>query len=278
MSDAENAILLKDIWPIENVSDYKVHFGHWNGNEQPLDAWVRAPSNWVEWQEHRPGRNDFNRPYIFSLMEFYHEKDTWLFGGVFRVLSRYEDRYKVTLTELGKSFIGRLKLLSSYRERQRRVNFENHYDGKHTLQVLEILREPYSGQVFPGYEKIDLSFDGLEILVQNDRPDWKAALESVKGIYLITDTKTGKRYVGSAYGDQGIWSRWRSYIDSGHGGNIELQELVKAQKIDYCRANFRFALLEYRPAGTPDETIHVRESYWKDILLSRNKKFGLNKN
>ena len=24
-------ILLKDIWTCENISDYKVHFGRWNG-------------------------------------------------------------------------------------------------------------------------------------------------------------------------------------------------------------------------------------------------------
>jgi len=56
-----------------------------------------------------------------------------------------------------------------------------------TLEVQEILREPYSGRAFPGYEEIHLSFAELETLVHNAQPDWKAALESVKGIYLITD-------------------------------------------------------------------------------------------
>ena len=98
-----------------------------------------------------------------------------------------------------------------------RANFENHYS---SFEVQEVLREPYSGRSFPGYEDVDISFDELETLVRNDRPDWKAALESVKGIYLITDTKTGRRYVGSAYSEHGIWSRWCSYVASGHGGNI----------------------------------------------------------
>ncbi|WP_158810901.1 hypothetical protein [Beijerinckia sp. L45] len=65
----------------------------------------------------------------------------------------------------------------------------------------------YSGRAFPGFDDIDLSFDELETLVRRSRPDWRAALQSMKGIYLITDTKTGRRYVCSAYGDQGIWSR-----------------------------------------------------------------------
>ena len=50
-----------------------------------------------------------------------------------------------------------------------RVNFENHYQN---FEVQEILREPYSGRAFPGFEDIDLSFEELETLVRNDRPDW----------------------------------------------------------------------------------------------------------
>lgn len=69
----------------------------------------------------------------------------------------------------------------------------------------------------------------------------KAALSSVKGFYLVSDVTTGKHYVGSAYGDQGIWSRWSAYIDSGHGGNVELCELVSDPTLDYCRKAFRFA-------------------------------------
>ena len=178
------------------------------------------------------------------------------------------------LTEIGKGFIGRLKLRSTYRDRTTRVNFENHYSN---FEVQEILREPYSGRSFPGYEDIDVSFDELETLVRNDRPDWKAALESVKGIYLITDTKTGRRYVGSAYGEHGVWSRWCSYIGSGHGGNVELRSLVSDPTLDYCRVNFRFALLEHRSNRTPHETVIAREAFWKRILLTRGKQ-GLNRN
>ena len=121
-----------------------------------------------------PKRNEFNRPHIFSLLDFYHEKDVWLFGGVFRVLARHQDRYDVELTELDKPFIGRLKLRSPYRSRATRVNFENHYDGPHTLRVSEILREPFSGRMFPGYEEVTVSFVELETLLRNNRPDWKA--------------------------------------------------------------------------------------------------------
>jgi hypothetical protein len=190
------------------------------------------------------------------------------------VLARHPERYEVRLTEAGEGLIGRLKLRSAYRERTTRASFENHY---RSFEVQEILREPYTGRRFPGYDDIDLSFEELEALVKNARPDWMVALENMKGRYLISDTSTGKRYVGSAYGDQGIWSRWCAYIGSGHGGNVELRALAIDPTLAYCNANFRFALLEHRHSRTDDKIILDRESFWKRILLTRGE-YGLNRN
>lgn len=265
-------ITLQDIWPIKNPNDYKVHFARWSGENQPLDVWVRNKGEWQGWQEYWPGRHDFNRKYIFALAQFYHETDIWLFGGVFRVVAFHNDRYEVELTDMGKGMIGRLKLRSPYRDRTTRVKLEHHYS---TFEVQEILREPYSGRLFPGYEDINLSFGELETLVRNELPDWKAALESSKGVYLITDAKTHRRYVGAAYGEHGIWQRWCSYIASGHGGNAELRSLVSDPSLDYCRKHFWFALLEHRPSRTSDEVVIARESFWKQILLTRSE---LNRN
>lgn len=267
-------ILLKDIWSIPGPEQFKLHFARWNGENQPLEAWVRDKAVWQGWQEYRPAKDDFNRPLIFSVMSFYHEPNAWLFGGIFRVLERRPDRYVVELTDDGAGFIGRLKLQSNYRDRQTRVRFENHYPN---LEVREILPAPFTGQSFPGFEDIDLSFDELESLVRNGRPDWQAPLASVKGIYLITDTLTGKRYVGSAKGEQGIWQRWCDYAATGHGGNVELRALENDPTLEYCRKAFRFTLLEYRSAMTPDAVIQAREDHWKRILLSRGE-HGLNRN
>jgi hypothetical protein len=267
-------IMLKDILPIPNLNEYKVHFAKWNQMNQPLDVFTKDRREWQGWQEYWPGRDEFNRPLIFSLANFYHEPATWLFGGVFRVLARHKDRYEVELTELAAGFIGRLKLHSPYNSRAVRVNMESQYDD---FEVTEILPEPYTGRPFPGYEDIDLSFEEIETLVRNSRPDWKAALESVKGIYLITDTLTGKRYVGSACGDAGIWSRWCAYAGTGHGGNVELRALVTTPDLNYCRTNFRFALLEHRPFRTDDDLVRERESFWKRLLLTRGDQ-GLNRN
>ncbi len=47
--------------------------------------------------------------------------------------------------------------------------------------------------------------------------------------------------------------------------------------LEYCRKAFRFVLLEFRPAPTPDEVILAREAFWKRILLTRGD-YGLNRN
>lgn len=70
---------------------------------------------------------------------------------------------------------------------------------------------------FPGYRHVILPKVTLNLVVDQDVPSWRAALSAVAGIYLITDMKTGKVYVGSATGDGGIWTRWSQYAATGLG-------------------------------------------------------------
>jgi len=141
--EEDDAIYLHEIWPLDNPKEYKVHFARITPDkQQPLDAYVRSQEEWQGWQEYHPKHDDFNRPYIFSLAQFYHESDIWLFGGVFRVLERHPDRYSVELADPARQFTGRLKLHFPHRERGTRLNMENYY---YDFKVAEILREPYSG-------------------------------------------------------------------------------------------------------------------------------------
>ena len=116
----------------------------------------------------------------------------------------------------------------------------------------------------------------MEAIFKNERHDWKAALSSVKGIYLICDRSNGRKYVGSAYGEGGIWARWACYIGTGHGWNDELTKLVATNGVDYACENFVFSLLEIAATTTPDDYIVGREAHWKKVLLTRE--FGYNKN
>jgi len=145
------------------------------------------------------------------------------------------------LTDQFKPFIGRLKIyLDRKRSRQTYCNLETYLD---EFVISEILKEQYTDKKFPGYEDISISFHSLENIIHTEKPDWKAALENVKGIYLITDGEKGKKYVGSAYGEHGIWARWSSYAKTTHGYNDELTMLIKEEGRKYALNNFIFSLL-----------------------------------
>ena len=147
-------IPLKQIWPIENQDQYKVHFARWNKIKQPLDVMVEDFAEWQTWQEYRPNTDAFNREFVFALAQFYHEPETWMFGGIFRIVDRLPDRYVVELDRQGKEFISRLKLRTEYRSRTPRVNLESQID---QLSVVELLRQEYSGRPYPGALTSDTS-------------------------------------------------------------------------------------------------------------------------
>ena len=212
-------LLLHDIFPIAAPNDYKLHFTRWNGAHQPLDVWVRDRAEWQGWHEYRPVRNAFNRPYIFTLIHFYPEPETWLFGGIFRVVRRHPARYEVALTDHGAGFIGRLKLRAASRPRPTRVAFEKHYGG---LEVQEILRAPYAGRVFPGFESLELSFASLKALSQPARPDWKAAL------VLITEPGAGSRLDPARLAERLGLSRVESQVAAGVAEGRSVRELAQA--------------------------------------------------
>ncbi len=271
-------IPISKIIQVDEPSKFKFHAARWNGYDQPLDVYVRNKKEWFEWNAWRNNKNEFSREYIFSLIDFYPEKDTWLFGGIYKVLKRNNvpmaHSYEIEgLTEYS-PYIGRLKVKLKKPPRGRAFYLENYLN---KMKVSEILKQPYSGALFPGYENINHDFNILAPIFENQKSDWKAALENVKGVYVIMDKNTGKAYVGSAYGESGIWSRWSCYIDTGHGGNEELIKVIKKESLDYSRNNFRLSLLEYRSMKVDDKIIQDRERYWKEVFISRGQ-FGYNKN
>jgi len=271
------AISLTTLLPIPDPTEYKVHLASYNGKKQPLDVFVRDREEWDEWNSWRSTRDEFNRAHILSLIDFYPSPGLWLFGGLYKVKSRsnknHSHSYNVERMLLGDELVGRLKVRFERPGRTKALICENYIE---EMVVVELLQEPYSGEVFCGYENINLDFSMLKTIFKTNRPDWKIALENVKGVYLIVDKSNGKKYVGAAYGETGIWSRWGCYIETGHGWNDELTRLINKEGIKYARENFKFSILEYRSMKTDDDTIINRESYWKDVLLTEQ--FGYNKN
>lgn len=114
---------------------------------------------------------------------------------------------------------------------------------------------------FPGFDKLILSYAQLQSVMREHRyASWQTALASVVGIYLITDTRDGRHYVGKADGDENIRQRWATYAANGHGGNVRLRNLDPS--------SFRMSLLRVFDPGTPTHVINRAESHYKQALDS----------
>lgn len=269
---------LSKLIDLEAAEKYKVHLASWNGTTRPLDVFVRDRKEWALWNSWRASKDDFNRDYILSLVEFHPDPGTWLFGGIYQVLSRdntnHAHSYTVALTAQGEELIGRLKIRFARSGRAKAIRLERFIN---EFVVDEVFQSHYSGQEFPGYENVTLDFHELEHIIRSSKPDWRGALLNVKGIYVIFDKSNGMKYVGSACGGTGVWARWATYVETGHGFNDELSRIIATHGIDYARENFRISLLEYRPARTDDQIVIERETYWKVALMSRLP-YGYNRN
>lgn len=256
----------------------KLHCAKYNGEQHPIDALAGSWSDWMDWNRYRPGRNEFNRQFIFSLAHDRKDPTHWLFGGIFEVTGRRDEpkaySYDLKLRkDLMGSFIRRLVVEFTPPGRAVRMNMETFLD---QMAVAAVLEKPYSGEPFPGLDRMNHTFDVLAAAVTQNWQDWRGALQNLKGVYVIHDQQTGQSYVGSAYGSDGIWSRLCQYVDSLDGGNVGLRELVGKKGPQYMKENLRFALLETMLPRTADNDVIDRENYWKEVLLSR--KFGLNRN
>ena len=134
---------------------------------------------------------------------------------------------------------------------------------KQDKPILEIRRSA-GDPPFPGFLEFRECLSGLVSVPMA----WRAALSSVGGIYLLTCPKSGKQYVGSAYGASGFWGRWEEYASSGHGGNLRMRELP--------RSDYQVTVLEVASSSARSEDLIRLEGHWKEKLRSRE--FGLNAN
>ena len=131
-------------------------------------------------------------------------------------------------------------------------------------------------KVFSGFENLILTYDELKEVVENPTiyDAWHTALSSVNAIYLIVDQETGKQYVGSAYGKDGLLGRWSCYVNSLHGNNKLMKELICAYPERYH--HFQFSILQILPKTVTDDEVIQTESLYKKKLLTVP--FGMNDN
>ena len=105
--------------------------------------------------------------------------------------------------------------------------------------------------------------------------EWHIALSSIYAIYLIVDTETGKQYVGSAYNnDSGLLGRWSCYVETKHGNNKHMKEIICNHPERYHK--FQFSILQILPKTLSQDDVLAIENRYKRKLLSIS--FGMNAN
>ena len=270
-------ILLNDLLRLPLEATVKAKFNMWNGEVDPIDDYVEDPdaanTRWLAWR----GARGFFRVGQTALCLMKLPTGDYLLTGVRRIVSDTgvpkSDAYgSEDIPELQR-YCGRVVVSDPGLSKMYCVRYPT-VAGE--LRVMKILPERYGGEAFPGSAWVQgVTLRKLEAFARNGRTDWIGPLSSQKGVYLITDTKTMRRYVGSAYGAVGIWQRWQCYVATGgHGGNVELMRLLRKNR-EYGRANFEFSILETLGSHAADVDVLEREGWWKRTLhteleLNRN--------
>lgn len=273
-------IMLNDLLRFDaaEVPNVRVKFNISNGYDDPLDLYKTNPDEvnvtWFLWHDDRRYFNVGQTAICLLKLR----GDQWLLTTI-KKITRLLDvtdgvGYDAVEVKEYEQYFGRLVVEYHNPCRTMGRKYESVMD---ELEVVQILNEQYTGNEFPGYENVRLSYPLLKNIVDRQLPGWVDALRNQKAVYLITDTKTGKMYVGSATSQTGmLLQRWSSYAADGHGGNVELRELVKQQGFDYVKENFQYSILENYNARMDDGYILKRESWWKETLCTRT--HGYNKN
>lgn len=264
-------ILLNDILKLDDLTNTKVRFVKSSGSTDPIVLFKENKDELLRWQfwNYSKNKSFYEGQIAVGLVKIDEEK--WLLFDVSRItkdLNAFEAvGYDFETLKQYEKYCGRVIVEFKNRSQQMVRKAESVID---SCVVVQILEDTFDNDIFPGYENINLSWAELKRVLP--KSSWKTALENQKGIYLITDSSCGKMYVGSAYGTNMLYGRWFTYMQTGHGGNVELRGL----DFEHIRQNFHYSILDIYKSTIEDEIIIKREQWWKRTLMTR--KFGYNKN
>lgn len=287
-------LLLNDILKLtdEEIKNCKIEFNMHAGHkgEEYLDRWLEYSEEeketgnctdcsfwgWYSVKKGKERRNFYVGQIVFSFIRM-QSADEWLLISVGKIVDIPENsRATVQIIEKYAPFFGRLVIKCKKGNKFARYVF-NIKKYLNQCVVKEILPCLYSGREFEGYDKVHLTYKELKgIFDGHIMKSYYDALDKIKGIYCLTDKLTGKLYIGSATGKDGVRQRWYSYSESNHGGNVELIKLYNEKSSEYFENNFTLTLLEYYNLSYDDEKIREREDWWKKCLYTRKRGYNAN--
>ena len=282
-------LYLKDILNLseEDIQNARIALNMKVNNQSAFQVWEESkPDNreveFSYWSHYSPKKRNFLQGQIcFGFVQLPNDNKKWLLvtvGKIIKVPKTNEKPQICEYEEIDKfsGFLGRLIVEIN------KGNKFSTYVFKLTkfineIKVTEILSQEYKKIEFCGYDNVHLSFNELNTILNSEKySSYKQNLSCVKGIYCLTDTKAGKLYIGSAYGEHGFAQRWGDYIDTKNGGNAALIELYNKKGESYFENNFEFTIIEIFAKNTDITRITNRESYWKRVFLTREN--GYNRN
>ncbi|MDY0144107.1 MAG: GIY-YIG nuclease family protein [Bacteroidales bacterium] len=286
----ENEILLEEILPLNELQKQGnvllIRHSHVNSKEMIKNNIIE------EYQSFQSKRAFRDFKYIVSFVAS--ERNSALFYGIYEFIERCEGEkvpeYSEILSVLHQKEkkenefyikLKRIELYDKYRDRividwnvQR--GWYNRFGYVESKHVVKLYPKNFV-QEFPGLMNIELCFDDLKKIIENPESHhiWFESLSKLQAIYLILDKSKGRQYIGTTYGENGLWQRWESYVKGDHtGGNKELEELKK-ENTDFYNF-FQFTILEVLSKTATKQYCTDKESSWKRRLGTRA--FGLNRN
>lgn len=216
--------------------------------------------------EQKKGRFDKIKYWVVFLGE---KESTSRFLGIYEIMGRKQSPHKQEEEILD------LRHLSEFQFLEEKViidwsksplNWYLYYNKeRQVLRIEEGLTKSDGTPVFRNYEDIILDFVQLNKVLKDQ--DWIKVLKAINCIYLITDKSNGKVYVGSTSGKERIFQRWAQYGKDGHGGNVELEKLIKKDS-QYHIKNFQWTILETLKSNITQQEAVERENLWKRKMLS----------
>lgn len=156
------------------------------------------------------------------------------------------------------------------------VSWHQYYNNiKPVIRIEAGLEDEQGLPIFSSYANVNVTLAQLKQIVEKNLGDWRLALKSVNCIYIITDHKNGKHYIGSIYNlAGGMWERWNGYATTNHNENKSLKLAMEADP--NCEENFSWAILETLSLNIAPHDAIARENLYKEKFMTRE--FGYNDN
>lgn len=269
------ALLLNDLFNLSNdeINNSKIELNMRPGNSTIpfIETWLSLDYNkkvngltgFSYWTSYGNKRNFSINNIVFSFTRIKNDSE-WLFVSAARIIDNTPyTNAKCEILEKFKPYFGRLIIKHNKGNTYSRYVF-NLSNRINDCEVKEILPNIYDGEEFQGYDNVFLPYRQLEDIFSGKiMHSYYNALKNITGVYCLTDTNTGKLYIGSAYSGDGVAKRWGDYLNTQHGNNKKLINLYMTEGKDYFQKYFTFTLLEYFGMSYDKDKIIQREEYWK---------------